>query len=98
MRPHGEVLDGLRLLAIDRLRERQRKRGPEAGGAALEGLPVAATEDTLLAARRQLQTLARSVPPDELEIAVLSRLDRLTHAEIGEVLGISDRTVRRRLR
>ena len=64
----------------------------------LETMPVPGGSDAVLSARRQLQTLARSVPADELEIAVLSRLDRLTHLEIGEVLGISDRTVRRRLR
>ena len=30
-------------------------------------------------------------------MALLSRIDRLTHDEIAEVLGVSDRTVRRSL-
>ena len=85
-------------LAIDHIRDRARMRQPDGGSNVLETMPVPGGSDAVLSARRQLQTLARSVPADELEIAVLSRLDRLTHVEIGEVLGISDRTVRRRLR
>lgn len=84
-------------LAIDRLRERFRKRGPDEGVAVLEKLPMPARSDDVVSARRQLQQLARAMRADDLEIAVLSRVDRLTHSEIGEVLGISDRTVRRRL-
>jgi RNA polymerase sigma-70 factor (ECF subfamily) len=84
-------------LAIDRIRERLRRRGSYEGVSGLENLPAPARSDDVLSARRQLHQLARTVPAEELEIAVLSRLDRLTHAEIGEVLEISDRTVRRRL-
>lgn len=84
-------------LAIDRMRERRRKRGTDEDLAAIENLPVPARSDDLLSSKRELQQLARAVPAEELEIAVLSRLDRLTHAEIGEVLELSDRTVRRRL-
>lgn len=82
-------------LAIDRLRERARRGGTDLG---LEELPDAAPgNDDLLAVRRQLLFLARTLPADELEIALLSRLDRLTQEEIAEVLGVSDRTVRRSL-
>jgi RNA polymerase sigma-70 factor (ECF subfamily) len=85
-------------LAIDRMRERLRKRTPDQS-VMLENLPgSSAGSDDVLSARRQLATLTRAVPAQELEIAMLSRIDRLSHAEIGEVLEISDRTVRRRLR
>jgi RNA polymerase sigma factor (sigma-70 family) len=84
-------------LAIDRMRERSRKRRADEGVAAIDDLPPPARGDDLLSTRRVLDQLARSVPAEQLEIAVLSRLDRLTHAEIGEVLDISERTVRRRL-
>jgi RNA polymerase sigma-70 factor (ECF subfamily) len=47
--------------------------------------------------RRELAELVGALPTDELEAALLSRVDRLTHPEIGEVLGVSERTVRRLL-
>ena len=80
-------------LAINRLREQARRPGGEDG---LLELPARLTgPDEALAQRRQLQQLVRELPGQELEVALLSRVDRLTHEEIGEVLGISDRTVRR---
>ncbi len=42
--------------------------------------------------------LARRLPADELEVALLVRLDGLTQAEIAEVVRVSERTVRRCLR
>jgi RNA polymerase sigma-70 factor (ECF subfamily) len=82
-------------LAIDKLREKARRAGSDV---ALDELPgLSAGSDDLLAVRRQLLVLARTLPADELEVALLSRLDRLTHGEIAEVLGVSDRTVRRSL-
>ena len=33
----------------------------------------------------------------ELEAAILNRVDRLSHPEVAEVLGVSERTVRRLL-
>jgi RNA polymerase sigma-70 factor (ECF subfamily) len=83
-------------LAIDRMRERFRKRRADVAVAATGGRQVPKSDD-LLSTRRQLEQLARAVPAEQLEIAVLSRLDRLSHAEIGEVMEISERTVRRRL-
>ena len=82
-------------LAIDKLREKARLAGSDA---ALDELPgLSAGSDDLVAVRRQLLILARTLPADELEVALLSRIDRLTHDEIAEVLGVSDRTVRRSL-
>ena len=51
----------------------------------------------VVSARRRILALAGSVPSDELEAAVLDRLDGLTHAECAEVLDVSERTVRRLL-
>jgi DNA-directed RNA polymerase specialized sigma24 family protein len=49
------------------------------------------------AARRALRALVATLPAAELEVAVLSRIDRLSHVEIAEVTGRSERTVRRLL-
>jgi RNA polymerase sigma-70 factor (ECF subfamily) len=84
-------------LAVDRWR-RQRST-PEVPIEPAE-VPVAAEvapADGVVAARRGLQTILAQVPADELEVAVLSRIDRLTHPEIAEVTGHSERTVRRML-
>jgi RNA polymerase sigma-70 factor (ECF subfamily) len=50
-----------------------------------------------LVARHSLRTLADRIPAAELELAILSRFDGLTHPEIAEVTGRSERTVRRLL-
>jgi len=86
-------------LAIDRLRERSRMAAADEEKAALAQLssPAAGGEDAI-ATRRALAALARRLPPAELEIALLFRIDRLTQAEIAEVSGMSERTVRRCLR
>lgn len=83
-------------LAIDRIRERAR-RDPRENALDQVHAPVAPADEAL-ATRRQLSLLARTMPKDELEVALLSRLDRLTQDEIAEVLGVSSRTVRRSLR
>jgi RNA polymerase sigma-70 factor (ECF subfamily) len=82
-------------LAIDRMRERARRPGSDAELPLLP-LPGAGTDEAL-AVRRQLLVLSRELPAGELEVALLSRLDRLTQQEIAAVLGVSDRTVRRSL-
>jgi RNA polymerase sigma-70 factor (ECF subfamily) len=83
-------------LAIERLRERGRR-----GDGAPELLDALASPgpgvDARADDRRSLAALAAAIPEDELEAALLSRVDRLTHPEIGEVLGVSERTVRRLL-
>jgi RNA polymerase sigma-70 factor (ECF subfamily) len=44
-----------------------------------------------------LRQVAARVPAEELECALLDRLDGLTQVESAEVLGVSERTVRRML-
>ena len=82
-------------LAVDRWR-RQRST-PEVPMEGVEAADGAAPADGVLAARRALQAVLARVPAGELEVAVLSRIDRLTHPEIAEVMGRSERTVRRML-
>lgn len=79
-------------LVLDRLRRRRLQDSlfpAEAEqGACLEGG---------FAARRELARLSREVPRAELEAAVLHRYDRMGQKEVAEVLGTSERTVRRLL-
>jgi RNA polymerase sigma-70 factor (ECF subfamily) len=82
-------------LAVDRWR-RQRST-PEVPMERADAPDGAAAADGTVAARRALQVVLARVPADELEVAVLSRIDRLTHPEIAEVTGHSERTVRRML-
>lgn len=79
-------------LAVDRLRRRS-TQAPEDAAPPVEapGLEAGA------ASRQLLSRLAAEVPADELEAAVLDRLDGLTQPEAAEVLGVSERTVRRLL-
>lgn len=94
-------------LAIDVLRRRRLgrrlgveplERAPDDGGpAALEAPAPGRHADDLLAARQALAAIAAEAPPEELEAAVLCRVDGLTQPEAAEVSGISERTVRRLL-
>jgi len=86
-------------LAVDRLRERSRiaPTVEEAAALARLGTPERGGDEAL-GTRRALETLAQRLPADELEVALLFRLDGLNQAEIAEVCGISERTVRRCLR
>lgn len=82
-------------LAIDALRERRRVSDDPPEDLVLPcGAPGA---DVVLAARARIHALAASVPGDELEAALLTRVDGLSQAEVAGVLGISERTVRRLL-
>jgi RNA polymerase sigma-70 factor (ECF subfamily) len=47
--------------------------------------------------REQLRDLLSRCPAAELEAAILSRVDRLTHPEVAEVMSVGERTVRRLL-
>jgi len=86
-------------LAIDRLRERSKIVATDEETTALAELgSLAPGGDDVLANRRALAVLARRLPAEELEVALLFRIDGLTQAEIAEVSGISERTVRRCLR
>jgi len=85
-------------LAIDLLRLRQRRGTPETV-AAIGGLvSTPPSAEQALQTRREVEELVRLLPADELECALLHRIDGLTQAEIAEVAGVSERTVRRALR
>lgn len=76
-------------LAVDKLRRK----------AAQAPVPLAdaPSSEGALAARQEIERLAKAISADALEAAILSRLDGLGQVEIGEVLGVSERTVRRLL-
>ncbi len=83
-------------LALDRL------RSPERPAQGFDGLVSAiasseATAEDRSHHRDMLKQMMDALPRAEIEVAVLSRVDELNHQEIGEVLGISERTVRRLL-
>jgi RNA polymerase sigma-70 factor (ECF subfamily) len=87
-------------LAIDRIRNRARKLNASSPGEEEQLQSLAASQtasDQVLVARRELESLAESLPAQELEIALLYRLDGFTQVEIAGVLQISERTVRRAL-
>lgn len=79
-------------LAVDRLR--RRRSGTEQR---IEADAPVSGGDGRIEVRQQLMRLAQHIPADELELAFLSRLDGLTQPECAEVLGVSERTVRRML-
>jgi RNA polymerase sigma-70 factor, ECF subfamily len=81
-------------LALDRLRARaQRSTEPMAW----EQADGASPPDEQLYLRGLWAELLRRVPADELEAALLFRADGLPQAEIAEVLGVHERSVRRLL-
>jgi RNA polymerase sigma-70 factor (ECF subfamily) len=81
-------------LAIDVLRERRRTDGDELAD---EAMPCAADLGARTEAKAAIVALATTVPEDELVAAVLCRVDGLPQGEAAEVMGLSDRTVRRML-
>ncbi len=82
-------------LAVDRYRSARRQDHGELATDDVVGSDLDAGDR--VDAVRMLARIAKHVPADELEIAILSRIDGLGHDEIARVLGCSDRTVRRRL-
>jgi RNA polymerase sigma-70 factor (ECF subfamily) len=83
-------------VAIDVLRDRRRSASLASGSwDPLSGCRVDGAQ--ALEARSMLARIAASLPDDEIEIALLCRVDGLTHPEAAEVMGISERTVRRLL-
>jgi len=81
-------------LAIDRLRTRRRHAGD---AAAVDGLSSDGSIEAHVGARQLWSELAQHVPMLELEVALLSRVDGLTQAEVAEVTGINPRRIRRLL-
>jgi RNA polymerase sigma-70 factor, ECF subfamily len=84
-------------LALDALRTK--KRRPDAEPDVMSALPCghSARLEAALDARNAIIALCKEMPPEELEAAVLARVDGLTLPRTAEVLGISERTVRRML-
>lgn len=80
-------------LSLDRLRRRKVRAAAGASGPGTDG----GAQQGQLDSRRALEELARTVPGDELEVAVLHRMEGLEQQEIAEVLQVSARTVRRML-
>jgi RNA polymerase sigma-70 factor, ECF subfamily len=76
-------------LAIDQLRRRRAAPREFVEARHLE------SAEAKLGARHDLGQLAQQLEPKELELAVLHRVDGLGQREIAEVLGVSERTVRR---
>lgn len=81
-------------LAVDRWRRQQ--AGVEVTVGEADAATASAPEG-VVAARLALRRVVERLPADELEVGVLSRIDCLTHPEIADVTGHSERTVRRML-
>jgi len=81
-------------LAMDALR--QGKRIAHDVSASDHAAPTGSLDD-LAAARSSIAALATRVGADELEAAVLTRIDGLSQTEAATILGVTDRTVRRLL-
>jgi DNA-directed RNA polymerase specialized sigma24 family protein len=77
---------------------RRRRRGVEVPADALPD-PAAreSRADDVLAARQWLAAVAAHVPARELELAILSRVDGMSHPEIARATDLSLRTIERRL-
>jgi RNA polymerase sigma-70 factor (ECF subfamily) len=86
-------------LAIDTLRSRARLTLTDdaAQGDQPSWWPGGVALDSALDARRVVHSVCKHVDADELETAVLCRVDGLSQLEAAAVLGISERTVRRLL-
>jgi RNA polymerase sigma factor (sigma-70 family) len=83
-------------LCIDHVRRRRLgvEVASDAAGPA-DGPGAAAPADDALAARQTLERLASALSPEDLEILVMTRCDRMTQDEVAAVLDISSRQVRR---
>jgi RNA polymerase sigma-70 factor (ECF subfamily) len=83
-------------IAVDRLRLRSRQQPTDFAENAIPPALVSSFEERT-DARHVLAALWRRAPTKEMEAAILSGVDGLTHPEIAEVMGTSERTVRRLL-
>ncbi len=82
-------------LAVDRLRRRRVRAATsedQPAGAGVSGSPEFEAHYRAVWAR-----LSRRLSADELELALLAHIDRMSQPEIAEVLGSSERTIRRRM-
>lgn len=60
-------------------------------------LSCALSPDAVVAARSSIAALCQRASPEQLEAALLARVDGLSQPEVALVLGVSERTVRRLL-
>jgi RNA polymerase sigma-70 factor (ECF subfamily) len=81
-------------LVIDRLRARRRT---VLADDALDSVIGGHGPESRASAQQLLGALVERVSESELSAALLSRVDGLSQTEIGEVLGVHERTVRRLL-
>ncbi len=81
-------------LALDILRQ---GRGVPLDDLTVEPRAPLASPVDVVAARKAIRVLCKDVPGDEIEAALLARVDGLSQPEVAAVLGISERTVRRLL-
>jgi RNA polymerase sigma-70 factor, ECF subfamily len=81
-------------LAVDAMRE---GRMQSLDALSAEPMSCLASPDAVVAARTAIAALCKKVPGDEIEAALLARVDGLSQPEVALVLGVSERTVRRLL-
>lgn len=62
-----------------------------------EPLACAASPADVAVARSAILALCKRVPPEEIEAALLTRVDGLSQPEAALLLGVSERTIRRLL-
>ena len=80
-------------LCIDRYRQSARR--PVASE---ELVPAVSSDgDSVVELRSMVRRLALTLDPETLQAGLLTRANGLTHVELAEVLGVSERTARRRL-
>jgi RNA polymerase sigma factor (sigma-70 family) len=82
-------------LAVDLLR--QRKGRPGAGVGAIDRERHDPGHEDVVAIRQLLGHYAKRLGAGALKLLILQRLDEMTQPQIAQVLGTSERTVRRRL-
>lgn len=81
-------------LALDVLRQ---GRGVALDELTIEPPAPLASPAEVVAARKAIGVLCKEVPGEEIEAALLARVDGLSQPEVATILGISERTVRRLL-
>lgn len=81
-------------LATDALRE---GRVTSLDDGAIDPIALAASPAEVVAARSAIVALSKKVPPEEIEAALLTRVDGLSQPEVAQILGVSERTIRRLL-